>query len=95
MKYDIDQLLAEDAITLTIKGQDFTILDLPDDVQKMFEENKDNPRMLLSKLLGCPIELLQDYGIVGINKIVQVINENFLPKLSIMPQSKELSEQAQ
>lgn len=95
MKYDIDQLLAEDAITLTIKGQDFTILDLPDDIQKMFDENKDNPRALLAKLLGCPIELLADYGIVGINKIVQVINENFLPKLSITPQSKESNEQAQ
>ena len=91
MKYNIDRMLADDSITLVIKGKEYTILDLPDDIQKMFDENKENPRALLAKLINCPEELLADYGIVGINKIMQVINENFLPKLSTPGQSKELN----
>lgn len=83
---DIDSYLDENAITIKIKGKEFTVKDLSDETQKKLEKAEKGEeieyRDIVMSVLGCTEDDLSGYGIVALSTIIEKVTKNLFPSSS-------------
>ncbi|MCK4522087.1 MAG: hypothetical protein KAU20_05920 [Nanoarchaeota archaeon] len=72
---DIDEYLKSTGVKIVIKGKEYVVKDFPKD----FDDEESND-LLVSKIIGCPVEDLADYGSAALLKIYDFLHENLIPK---------------
>lgn len=77
--FDIDEYLDAKAVKVVIKGREYVVRDIPEDIFDV-DEDEQTMRKFCAKVIGCPEEELQDYGLVGLAGLVEWLRENLLPE---------------
>ncbi len=84
--FDVEAVLNEEAVRIKIKDKIFVVKDVSEEVQNMLTSLEDKgikeQREVVAKLVGCDVELLKEYGVVALSKMMSWINENLFPKVS-------------
>ena len=78
---DIDKFLDDKKMTFVIKGKTYEVTDIPADMEKMSQDGIDGLREGVAKMLGCPVEVVEDLGQGALVHILEEANANFLPSL--------------
>lgn len=87
--FDVDKHLSDNAITIRIKGKDFEVKDVPEEVTEKFNsEDKEERKDGLCLLLGCTKKDLEGYGHAATSAIISNIMENLFPKSSLSDRSE-------
>lgn len=72
---DIDEYLKSSGVKVVIKGKEYIVRDIPRDIEE--EESTD---VIVSKIIGCPVEDLKEYGTTALLRIYEFLQENLIPK---------------
>jgi len=76
---DIDDFLTKQGVEIVIHGKPYLIRDIPIEVQKTLTEIPVDYKKVVCQLLGLDDDsILEDYGIVALTKVVNVVHENLL-----------------
>lgn len=87
--FDVDKQLSENAVTIRVKGKDFIVKDVPEEVTEKFNaDDKEERKDGLCMLLGCTKQDLDGYGHAATSLIISHIMENLFPKSSLSGQSE-------
>ena len=73
--FNVDEYLQQNGVKIIIKGKEYVVRDIPSELP----ENGDNVEFL-SRVIGCPKEDLQSYGVASLLKIYDFLYENLIPK---------------
>ena len=83
-KIDIDSFIADHGVEIVIKDKSYVIRDIPVEVQEELVKTPLDHRKVVGMLLALEegSTILNDYGIVALSKIVNVVHENLLQRVS-------------
>lgn len=79
---NIDDFLNENAVTVTVNGKDYVVRDIDFTLAEELSKNDSDKKAVVSKILNCNVKELDNYGAIGVMKIIAYLNENLLPKVS-------------
>ena len=80
---DVDKFLKDQGVTIKLGDKSFEVLDVPFDMEKLFEEESEAGRKAaLAKLIGCEEADLKPYGLAGLKAIFEHVTSNLLQQSS-------------
>jgi hypothetical protein len=80
--FNIDEFLSERAVTITVKGKEFTVKDIDDKTRKMMDAEEPDHRAIVKSLLKCEDIDLDGYGIVAFSNIIGEVTKNLFQDAS-------------
>jgi len=79
--FNVDDFLAENEVTVVLKGKEFSVRDVPEEALKHLEETSEpDLKGLVQQILGCSDEDLEGYGIVALTNLLEWLYENLFPE---------------
>ena len=78
---NIDEYLKEQGVTVTIKGKEFIVTDIPVEFKKQLEKDSDerDEKEIVKTILGCKDEDLEGYGLAAFAAIIKQVTDSLFP----------------
>ena len=78
---NIDEYLKEQGITVTIKGKEFMVTDIPVEIKAELGKDADerNEKEIVKQILGCEDEDLKGYGLAAFSAIIKQVTDSLFP----------------
>jgi hypothetical protein len=80
---NIDEFLQDKAIKIVLKGKEFVVHDVSDEVRKLMDAEQPDYKAIVKAMLGCTDADLEGYGIVAFTNIIAEVTKNLFPDASL------------